>query len=76
MNRFGKLLRALSIGLLMVMSITGTAFAQSQSSMMMEGCMMMSGWGMAVYILFGILLFIVLILAILALLKYLFGKKT
>lgn len=38
--------------------------------------MMLSGWGMAVYILFGILLLIVLLLAILALLKYLFGKKS
>lgn len=75
MNRFRKLLGA-SVGLLMLMLITGAAIAQSEQNMMMDGCMMMSGWGMAIYIVFGVLLFIVLILAIFALLKYLFGKKT
>lgn len=75
LHQFGKLLRG-SIALLILALMTGVSIAQPEQNMMMDGCMMMSGWGMVVYVIFGILLFIVLILAILALWKYLFGKKT
>ena len=73
LHRFRMLLSALIA--LSTLLMADVSIAQSEQGMM-EGCMMMSGWGMAIYILFGILLFILLILAILALLKYLFGKKT
>jgi hypothetical protein len=64
-----------SAGLLLLTLISGAALAQTKSGMMMEGCPMMSGWSMAVSILLTALLLIVLILSILALVKYLFGKK-
>lgn len=48
--------------------------AWTQSDMMMDDGMMMSGWMMLLCILFGVLLFLALVLSILALLKYLFRK--
>lgn len=59
-------------GLLILMAANS---ASAQSDMMMDGCMMMSGWMMLVWIALGLLLFVALVLAILALLKYLSGKK-
>lgn len=37
--------------------------------------MMIGGWGHAVWWILGVLIFMALLLAILALLKYLFGRK-
>lgn len=77
MHRFGKR-PAQSAGLLLLMLSAGAALAQPQpgADTRMEGCMMMGGWGMAVSILLTALLIVLLILGILAPLKYLFGKKT
>lgn len=47
----------------------------AQTDMMMDNGMMMSGWAMLACVVFGILLFVALVLAILALLKYLFSNK-
>jgi hypothetical protein len=66
------------IAAFLLLMVTGTVFAQPDSGMMMDHGMMMSGCSglcMAVCVVFGILLFILLILGILALWKYLFGKK-
>lgn len=48
--------------------------ASAQSDMMMDDSMMMNGWLMVFCLALGIMLFIVLLLAILALLKYLLKK--
>lgn len=57
---------------LSLLILVGAAHGQSE---MMNGDMMMGGWFMAICILFGVLVFVALILAIGALLKYLLGKR-
>jgi hypothetical protein len=62
----------------LLLILAGVAHGQSEmmdGDMMMDGNMMMGGWFMVICILLGILLFVALVLSILALLKYLFGKK-
>lgn len=76
MERFKHFL-SLCFGLFLITASHGLV-AQSDRMMddaMMDNGMMMSGWAMLVCVVFGVLLFVALILSILALLKYLFGKK-
>lgn len=57
--------------------ITSALLAQGESGMMMnDGMMMGGGWSAIACVVFGVLLFILLILGILALWKYLFGTKS
>lgn len=61
---------ALWIGVAQAAELSGPG-KMDENGMMMDGGMMMSGWMMLVCTLFGLLIFAVLVLAILALIKYL-----
>lgn len=73
MNRLVKL-SSFALTVLMATLPASAALAQAGQEGMMDNGMMGGGWIMIACVLLGILLFIALILAILALLKYLLGK--
>ncbi|MBB3059878.1 hypothetical protein [Microbulbifer rhizosphaerae] len=70
MNPCTKLLAKLVAPLI---PLLGASAANAQPGDMMM--MSMGGWGVAVCVILGILIFVALVLAIMALLKYLFGRK-